>query len=133
METVMKTLPLLPDAEYDVMQIIWGQPVPITSAQVAALAEPLRNWKLSTTLTLLRRLADRGFLHNEKRGKELHYTPLVTREAYIKAETNRFMEKFHKKSLHGLMCAMFTDKKPNAEEIAELKKWLTEDGGGQNE
>lgn len=128
----MSKFPLLPDAEYDVMQIVWDQPVPITSGQVAALAEPLKNWKPSTTFTLLRRLTSKGFLSSEKRGKELFHTPLIAKEEYIKAETELFMEKFHKRSLKGLMLAIYSDKRPNAEDIAELEKWLKEEGE-QNE
>jgi hypothetical protein len=49
---------------------------------------------------------------------------LVAQEEYIKAETESFMEKFHKKSLHGLMRAMYSDKKPSDEDIAEIEQWF---------
>ena len=123
----------LPDAEYEIMQIIWSQPAPITSAQVVVLAEPLKNWKPPTVLTLLRRLTNRGFLKSEKHGKDLYHTYVITKEEYIKAETEAFMDRFHKKSLRGLMRAMYSDKKPSAEDIAELEKWLKDEEREEHE
>ena len=117
----------LPDAEFEIMQIIWSQPVPITSVQVDNLLREMKTWHISTVKTLLRRLVARGFLSAEKHGKELLYTPLISQEEYIKAETEVFMEKFHKKSLRGLMRAMYADKKPSDEDIAEIEEWFKEE------
>ena len=116
----------LPDAEFDVMQIVWSQPTPISSVQVAALAAPEKNWKPQTVLTLLTRLTQRGFLSSEKLGKERVYTPLVTREDYLSTETGQFMQKFHKNSLTGLMNALYAGKGPKEEELAALEAWLRE-------
>ena len=44
----------LPDTEYTIMQIIWEQEIPTTTAKVAAVAEPLKGWHFKTTQTLLR-------------------------------------------------------------------------------
>ena len=114
----------IPEAEFEIMRVIWDNPTPITTVRVAALIGETKSWHLSTIKTLLRRLMVRGFLSGEKRGKELYYTPLVTQEDYIKAETDSFMEKFHKKSLRGLMRALYADKRPSDEDIAEMEKWL---------
>jgi len=59
----------LPDAEFEIMQIIWNNPVPITSGRVDELL---------------------------------------------------------KESLRGLMRAMYADKKPTDEEIAEIEQWFAE-------
>ena len=114
----------LPDAEFDVMQIIWGQPTPISSVQIFTLANPEKKWKPQTVLTLLTRLVARGFLHSEKQGKERYYTPLVTREEYLNRETGMFVKRFHKNSLVGLMNALFSGKKPKEEDLDEIEKWL---------
>jgi len=114
----------LPDAEFDVMQIIWGQPTPISSVQIFNLAMPEKQWKPQTVLTLLTRLINRGFLSSEKKGKERYYTPLVSREEYLSMETGVFMRRFHKSSLTGLMNALFAGKKPRKEDISEIEQWL---------
>ena len=94
---------LLPDAEYDVMTVIWDQPSPITSIQVTALIKPNKNWKTQTVLTLLSRLTKRVYLKSEKIGKELHHTPLVSKAEYLEAETGSFIKKYHGNSLKGLL------------------------------
>jgi predicted transcriptional regulator len=120
----MQRLPQLPDAEFEIMQIIWGNPVPITSMQVDSKLKDSKTWHISTVQTLLRRLVNRGFLSAEKIGKERLYTPLVGHEEYLRLETEEFMAKFHKKALGSLMRTMYADKSPSDEEIAEIEEWF---------
>jgi len=123
----MSVVSQLPDAEYTVMQIIWDGETPITTAHVSAIAQPLKNWHFKTTQTLLRRLVKKGFLLSEKHGNDLYYSPLVTKEEYVKAETEFFMEKIHGKSLKGFISTFYADKKPSDEDIAEMEKWFKPD------
>ena len=120
----MKKLSQLPDAEFEIMQIIWNNPVPVTSTQVDTLLRDLKAWHISTVQTLLRRLVKRGYLSAEKNGKERLYTPLVSYDEYLQIETEIFVGKFHKKSLHGLVRAMYADKKPGDKDIAEIEQWF---------
>jgi len=114
----------LPDSEFVVMQIIWGETTPISKTQVAALTEPQKGWKPQTVYTLLNRLTEKGFLSSEKQGKERYYVPLVSREEYLNQETGRFMKMFHGNSLTGLMNAFFGNSKPEEEDLQELEEWL---------
>jgi len=116
----------LPDTEYAVMQIIWELEIPTTTAKVAAIAEPQKGWHFKTTQTLLRRLVKKGFLSSEKQSGDLYYTPIVSREEYTKMETELFMEKIHDRSLKGFISALYSDKKPSEEDIAEIEKWFKE-------
>jgi len=116
----------LPEAEFEVMQIIWSHPTPISAMEAAVLAAPARNWKPQTVITLLARLSARGFLASEKRGKERMYTPLVARDAYLNQQTGEFVRKFHQNSLTGLMSAFYAGKSPKGEELAAIKAWLAE-------
>ena len=42
----------LPDAEFEIMQIIWSQSAPITSARVDELISEIKAWHVSTVKTL---------------------------------------------------------------------------------
>jgi predicted transcriptional regulator len=123
----MAKLSQLPDAEFRIMQVIWNNPAPITSAQVDMNLKESKAWHVSTVKTLLRRLVDRGYLSAEKNGKEFFYTFLVSQDEYLHAETEFFMEKFHKKSLRGLMRAMYAGRKPSDEDIAEIEEWFNDE------
>jgi len=120
----MSRLSQLPDAEFQIMQIIWNNPVPLTSAKVESLLKETKAWHLSTVQTLLRRLVARNFLSPEKKGKEILYTPLVMHDEYLRVETEVFREKFHKQSLSSLIRALYADKKPSDEDIAEIEQWF---------
>jgi predicted transcriptional regulator len=116
----------LPDAEFDIMQIIWSHPTPISSIQVATLSAPEKNWKPQTVLTLLTRLTNRGFLSSEKQGKERLYMPIISKEEYLNRETNIFMQRFHQNSLTGMMNALYAEKNLKEEDIEALETWLHE-------
>jgi len=114
----------LPDTEFVIMQIIWEQEIPTTTAKVAAVAEPLKGWHFKTTQTLLRRLIKKGFLSSEKKDGDLYYTPLVTKDEYTKMETELFMEKIHGKSLKGFISTLYSDKKPSDADLTEMEEWF---------
>ncbi|MCL2501142.1 MAG: BlaI/MecI/CopY family transcriptional regulator [Defluviitaleaceae bacterium] len=114
----------LPVAEFEVMQIIWDNPVPISTVLVHSLAKPEKKWKLQSVMTLLTRLEKRGFLSSEKRGRERFYIPLVTQEDYLNRETSLFIKRYHKNSLTRLMGALFAGGKPKGEDLSEIEAWL---------
>jgi len=125
----MADMVFLPDAEFDVMQVIWGADVPISSVQVHSLSVAEKKWKPQTVMTLLTRLTKRGFLSSEKRGKERYYWPLVTHEEYLQRETGLFVQRFHKNSLSGLMSALFAGR-PKDADLAEIEAWMKGQGEG---
>jgi len=125
--------PQLPEAEFTVMQTVWEQEAPISSSQVAELLKPARGWKHQTVYTLLTRLVEKGFLSSEKRGKERYYLPLMEREAYLRQETGRFVETFHKNSLTGLMSALVSTAHIDDADLSELTAWLKEREQGERD
>ena len=56
----------LPDAELAVMQAVWACEAPAKRAQIAAILDQTHPMAPTTLLTVLSRLADKGFLRIEK-------------------------------------------------------------------
>lgn len=56
----------LPDAELAVMQAVWACEAPAKRAQLAAILDKTHPMAPTTLLTVLSRLADKGFLRIEK-------------------------------------------------------------------
>ena len=75
----------LPDAELEVMQTIWTLTPPVTAAEVQQHASS--DWKMTSVLTFLSRLTDKGFLSCTKEGRQNLYTPLVSEEDYSQRES----------------------------------------------
>ena len=117
----------LPDAEFDVMQVVWNYEGAVSSVRVHGLLD--KGWKPQTVLTLLKRLEKRGFLASEKRGKERFYLPLVSQADYLRRETGQFVRRFHGNSLTGLMSALFGGR-PRGDDLAEIEAWMQEQNPG---
>ena len=72
-----KTIRRLPDAELEVMQAVWACEAPAARADIDAKLKDTHPMALTTLLTVLTRLADKGFLRIEKQGRSARYIPLV--------------------------------------------------------
>lgn len=114
----------LPDAELEIMKVIWHNPVPISTSEVKKIidSETDNAWTQQTLQTLLNRLIAKKFLEKGKRGKEYIYTPLVAEKDYVEYESREFLSKMHGNSVVGLMKALFDSKKISEEDISELEE-----------
>ena len=117
----------LPDAELEVMQIIWRTGQPVTSGYVQEHAE--QNWKSTSVLTFLSRLCEKGFLAREKQGKQNLYTPLVVEEDYLKQESASFLQRVHRGSFKNLVASLVDAGALKSDDIAELRAFLDEQEG----
>jgi predicted transcriptional regulator len=114
----------LPEAEFEVMKVVWANVPPITSNMVMKHHGSGEGWKVQTAISLLLRLVDRGFLRTEKSGKERYYYPTVKKEDYLKFETDNFLKQFHDNSFLSLVTAMYDEKPLSDEDINGLRKLL---------
>jgi len=116
----MKKMKKLPDAEFDVMKVVWDNEPPITTNIIMQQHGNEAGWKAQTAISLLLRLIERGFLRTEKNGKERTYFPLIKKEDYLKFETGNFIKQFHNNSLLNLVSTMYEDKALSDEDLDEL-------------
>ena len=122
----MKPTKRLPDAEFEIMHIIWQNTPPISTNQIISCLDSSKTWKPQTVLTLLVRLIDKGFLHSEKIGKERTYSPIISQKDYLSIETESFFDRLHSSSIRSLVNTLYDGKKLSDEDVADLKKWLEE-------
>jgi len=122
----MEKMKKLPDAEFDIMKVVWANEPPITTSEIMKHLGTEKEWKIQTVVSLMLRLTERGFLYSEKHGKERTYFPIVKREDYLKFETGNFMKQFHDNSFLNLVTTMYSDKALNDDDIDELLEWAKE-------
>ena len=114
----------LPDAELEVMQALWRCESPAARSDVEAqLSRPLA---LTTLLTLLTRLGEKGFLRAEKEGRRCLYTPLISQSDYLAAQSRTFVQKVCGGSLPAFAAAL-CDSGLTREELEELRNLLERD------
>ena len=113
----------LPDAELEVMQAIWACPVPVSRTDIDAILKDTHPMALTTLLTLLTRLSDKGFIKIKKVGRSSKYYPLVSQQEYLAEQSNRFLHKLCGGSL-SVFASALCDSGLTKEEIAELRSLL---------
>ena len=124
----MENLIKLPDAEFEVMQAVWGAEPPLNANDIMASLGTAKRWRVQTAISLLNRLVEREYLRTEKLGKERVYYPLVCREDYLRYETRNFLQMYHRNSLASLVSALSGNESLSEDDILELTAWLRERG-----
>lgn len=122
----MSKIKKLPDAEFEVMKVVWANEPPITTNMIMEQLGREREWKAPTVISLMKRLVDRGFLRTEKNGKERTYFPLIAKEEYLKFETRDFIERVHENSFVSLVATLYDGEKLRDSDLDELLEWLKE-------
>ena len=120
-------LRLLPDAEMEVMHAIWYCQVPAARTEINERLKETHPMAQTTLLTVLTRLADKGFIRIEKEGRSARYIPLISRQDYLAQQSRRFLEQLCGGSLPTFAAAL-CDSGLSREELDELRD-LLERGG----
>lgn len=116
----------LPDAELEVMQAIWACKPPVARTGIEEILYKTHPMAMTTLLTLLTRLADKEFITIEKNGRRSYYTPCISQEDYLAAQSKTFFEKLcggNLSTFANALCGSGLSK----EEIAELRTLLERD------
>lgn len=113
----------LPDGELEVMQVIWDSQPPVKRGDIERALSTSHVPATTTVLTFLTRLADKGFLSIEKKGRVNVYTPLVSRHDYLSAQSHRFVQRLCGGSMSAFAAAL-CDSGLSKEDLAELRSLL---------
>lgn len=116
----------LPDAELELMMIIWEAKSPITRIEIEEKLPKDREVLPNTILTLLTRLEKRGFIKKEKDGKVNYYSPLVPKEPYVQEEGAGFLKKMFRGSLKNFAAALYDGEELQEEDVEELMEFLSD-------
>jgi len=115
----------LPDSELEVMQALWSLTAPVARGDIAQLLQERHPMAQTTLLTLLTRLAEKGFVQIDKVGRGSVYTPLVEQRDYLAAQSRRFVTKLCGGSMTAFASAL-CDSGLSREDLDELRRLLEE-------
>ena len=104
------------DGEYKFANLVWEHE-PIGSGELVKLSQQQLGWKKSTTYTVLKKLCQKGILHNEN----AVVTALVKREAVQKYESQAVLEKAFDDSLPKFIASFLSDRKLSQQEAEEIQ------------
>lgn len=121
----MSRVPHISEAEWEVMRVLW-QKSPATAQDVIdQLTEP-KNWSPKTVRSLISRLLKKNAIRFEAKGKTYYYSPNVSEDECVRAETRSFLQRVYKGSLAPMLIHFLQEEPLTKEEIRELKKILDE-------
>ncbi|MHC4714278.1 MAG: BlaI/MecI/CopY family transcriptional regulator [Planctomycetota bacterium] len=121
----MKKIPRIPNAEWQVAEVLWEE-APRTASEIAAVLSHKTSWSPKTVRTLLNRLVRRGVVRFKKEGRQHCYFPVLCREECVKAQARSFLSGFSPAALRPILAAFLEHQEMSAEDIEALKRLLEE-------
>ena len=113
----------LPDSELEVMQAVWACTPPASKDEIRDKMGNDHPIAETTLLTFLSRLTDKGFLSVELRRRKKYYTPNISQDDYLAAQSRRFLDQLCGGSIPTFAAAL-CNSGLTKEELAELRDML---------
>lgn len=113
-----KSFSLTP-TEWNLMECLWEH-APRTGRETVEYMKAHVAWTRSTTLTMLRRMSEKGLISCDERGPVLTYSPNIQRAEAVRQETHSFIDRVYKGSVSMMINAMTEKQELSREEINEL-------------
>ena len=105
--------------EWRLMECLWQNGV-CTGRQAVDFMENTAGWSRSTTLTMLRRMTEKGAIDCRTQDGVNVYRALTPRESAVRQETEAFLDRVYHGSLGLLLSAMTEKQQLTQQEIDEL-------------
>lgn len=113
----------LSPAEWHIMESLWAGAPKLGSDIVKDLQASV-GWSRSTTLTMLKRMSDKGYIMVRTIKGVKAYFPMIQRSAEVRKETESFLNRVYGGNI-GLLLATYAEQKGlTATEKSELREIL---------
>lgn len=116
----------LGEAELEIMQVIWDNDGPVTSNFILKELQGRRKWQLSTLMTSLARLSDKGFVSCDRSTGSNLYTSIITENEYKAGASKHFLERLYDNSLQNMIATLYHNKAIKSSDVEELRQFLDE-------
>ena len=114
------------ESEWLAMEVLWDS-APLTSQEVTQALRSNKNWAANTVRTLLSRLLKKGVLKVETNASGVRaFSPMVSREACIRAESDSFMRRLFGGAAKPLLVHFAKNSNLSPQDVEELKLLLDE-------
>lgn len=111
------------DAEWEVMRVVWTNNK-VTSKEINQVLQQKKDWKPSTTKTLIGRLVKKGMLNTEKEGRRFLYTAKINEDESIKSVTSEIFELVCSKEVGKTIAELVSEATLSHQDIALLEEVL---------
>ena len=109
----------LTPTEWHLMECLWEH-APRTGREAIDYMKAHVGWSRSTTLTMLKRMSEKGVIDcREENGLKI-YSPMIHRDDAVQRETDNFLSRVYQGSISTMMNAITRKQKLSKSEIEEL-------------
>ena len=109
------------ESEYRFLSILWEEE-PITSPELVKLCNDKLGWKKSTTYTVIKKLADKGYVKSEN----TVVSALVTKEEVDKWQSEELLWRTSKGNIPVFLAAFLKDRKLSKAELDSIRRIIDE-------
>lgn len=113
------------ESEKLVMDVLW-QESPLSSFEIVQRLGD-QDWTEKTVKSFLNRLVKKGVLSFQSEGRRYLYHPTVTREDYLREESDGFLQKMFRGDMKELLTTFVNNKQLSRSELDHLKSLLESD------
>lgn len=114
----------LGEAELEIMQVIWNSENPVSSNYILKELQGRRKWQLSTLMTSLTRLSNKGFVNCDRSTGSNLYAPVISENEYKAGASRHFLEKLYNNSIQSMVATLYSNKAIKDSDIEELRNFL---------
>ena len=108
------------EAESAVMEVLW-ESSPQTCEYIVSQLDGEQEWQESTIKTLINRLLKKGAICSEKDGRRFLYSPVLTRDQWLSAESENMLDRLFGGKLAPLVAHFGAHHRLSKKDIKELK------------
>ncbi len=114
----------LSDVELDIMLIVWDAKEPISAPKILEKIFVKHSWALSSLMTALSRLVDKGYLKCDRSSGSNLYSAIVDEQQYKNQESSSFLSKLYGNSLPHFVSCLYKGGKISNKDLEELKRFI---------
>ena len=128
---MVRKIKKLPDGEFELMQTLWEcednhqDGDYISRTEIEERISRMHKMAQTTLLTVLTRLAEKGFIEIQKQGRVSMYKSLIKKNEYLTSQRNDFISRLCGGNL-SVFAAALCDSGLSEDDIEELRKLLKE-------
>ena len=130
-ESMNKSIKRLPDSELEIMLIMWEANEPVTSAYISEKLKDKKEWKITSVLTFLARLTEKGFITSRREGKINIYSAVIDEQDYLENESKTFLEKLYGNSLTTFVTSLYKSNAISQKDLTELRQFIDKAAKGE--
>ena len=118
------TIKKLGEAELEIMQVIWDAEAAVSSGYILKELQGRRKWQLSTLMTSLARLAEKGFVNCDRSTGNNLYNWLISENEYKAGASRHFLERLYDNSIRNMIACLYDSKSIRSADVEELREFL---------